>query len=323
MLSSFIFLLLIGAKSIFTESLAEAQDSNKSSYCVGVFQKINDEIRFGYVSPKTRERVTQYLNDKKVPAKDRAKKIFYEVISDRIKLLPKKEGQIVKNFLLDHVVLDHQESGSPVFAGFFDESHYGKKEIIISIPIDLSDTIIEYTLLTHELEHYIQSLAISHSPMGIDKSSIESVTHFVDFKYEKEVGAMLSEFEYLNVIPPENRNQLAQSIKENPSLFDEDTTQFLQSILNFHGTTPMEYVKKQHAIGRYDRESIRLSQYQQFFIGGLILASGPSDSIATLNIKKVLLQTQQACDRLSESENSDSKPVYNKKDLLRLCQKNY
>jgi len=299
-----------------------AQLSDKDAYCIRVFQKINQEIRWGYVRPQTRERVIQYFYDQKIPAQDRAKKIFAAVVSDRIKLLPKKEAKAVQKFLLKNVYLDYQESGSPAFAGFFNESPPNKKEIVLSLPVDLRDTIIEYTMLTHELEHYIQSLAIARKPITRHKSTAELITHFVDFTYEKEVGAMLSEFEYLNVIPQEERKKLVQSVTAHPELFEPDTQELIINLLDHGSTTPMEHVEFQHQKGRYDRDSLIRNNYDSFWLGALIFLSGSTDSMAVEAIGQQVSQIKKVCKELTEQKKNRSRSaesVDKKRDLLPFC----
>lgn len=307
------------------ENPTYAQSPDRGSYCVRVFQELNREIRSGYVTPQTRERVTQYFYDQKIPAQDRAKKIFAAVVSDRIKLLPKKEAKAVRKFLLKNVFQDYQESGSPAFAGFFNSSPPDKKEIVVSLPVDLRDTIIEYTMLTHELEHYIQSLAIARKPITRRHSTAELVTHFVDLTYEKEVGAMLSEFEYLNAIPQEERKKLVQSVINHPKLFEPDTQELILNLLDHGSTTPMEHVVFQHQKGRYDRDSLLWNNYDSFWLGALIFLSGSTDSMAVEAITQQLSQIKKVCEELTEQkkarlqtlESVDS--VRKVRDLLPLC----
>lgn len=285
--------------------------SDRASYCVEIFRAINDEIRSGYVSPQTRERVVQLFHDKKVPPEKRARKIFAQIVSDRLKLLSKKESKIIRNFLGKNIFYDYQESGSPVFAGFFDEDWPNKKEIILSLPVDLKDTIVEYTLLTHELEHVIQSLIVQRNKFGKHRYDVERLTHFVDVKYEKELGAMLSEFEYFNSIPFDIRKRVLSATQSHPEFFDPDTAKLISILLDNESKNPMDHVKRQHESGRYDRASIQASQDEALFFGSLIFLGGATESDALKKIAQQLTEVKEACEKIVELD---------KKDLLPLCQ---
>lgn len=296
-----------------------ALGSDHPSYCVRVYRALNEEIRYGYVSPQTRERVLQFFYDKKIPPKNRARKIFAHIVSDRLNLLSKNEAKKVRNFLRKNIFYDDQEPGSPIFAGYFDQEELGNREIVLSLPVDLRDTIVEYTILTHELEHVIQTQVIEREEIGKLRYSTERITHFVDVKYEKELGAMLSEFEYLNSIPQEIKQKLVKSVQIHPELYDSDTAEFLLILLDAPSKTPLEHVQHQHQSGRYDRASIRESEQQTFWFSSLVFITAPTEPLALSTISQRLTEIKKTCQRLREQEKSAPETLGTQKILLHLC----
>lgn len=302
-------------------TLISAQGAEHPGRCVRIFREMNHEIQSGYVTPQTKERVLQFFHDKKIPPEKRAKRIFAQIVSDRLKLLSKKEAKLVRNFLRKNIFQDYQESGSPLFAAFFDQDWPDKKEIVLSLPVDLRDTIIEYTVLTHELEHYIQSLAIARDSSLKKQKATEMLTHFVDIKYEQEVGAMLSEFEYLNSIPLEIKQSIVQTIATQPETFEPDTAEFLLMLLGTQKLTPMEHVQHQHQIGRYDRKSLEQLQDQPLWFGSLAFLAAPTEPMAIETISQHISKIHEVCQQLTEKEKSHSHSLGTKKNLLLLCKK--
>jgi hypothetical protein len=56
----------------------------KATYCVQIFQKLNNEIQLGYIHPLTKEKVAEYFSDSTLTPQERASKAFIAVYCDSI-----------------------------------------------------------------------------------------------------------------------------------------------------------------------------------------------------------------------------------------------
>lgn len=245
--------------AVFLENVIYAKSEKKEPYCVQVYRKINEELKLGYVKPETKEKIAGYFFDETLSPKERARKTFLAVLGDRIRLLNQNEAKDVVKFLKERVIVSKNDSDI-FYGGLVSQPRSVlsiEKQIVITLPEALSDTIFEYAILVHELEHYIQELVASRPALGSFKLVLDKSHHYVDVTYEAEMGAMMSEFEFMSSIPRENRITALEYVKKNKNLFDHETLNLLISILALHHETPIDYVHAQQLGGRYDKEMIQ------------------------------------------------------------------
>lgn len=119
-----------------------AQSMEKATYCVQIFQKLNDEIQLGYIHPLTKEKVDEYFSDRTLTPQERASKAFIAVTSDRLKILPKKDADTVIRFFEEGVVRNYVRSAN-LINGTFSDIPFQKYKILISVPENFLEDIIE------------------------------------------------------------------------------------------------------------------------------------------------------------------------------------
>lgn len=252
---------LFALLTTFPIQAIHAQPNKKDPYCVIVFKKMNKELSQGYVKTETQQRIANYFFDETLSPKERARMTFLAVLSDRMSLLKKNEAAEVEKFLKEKVFISYNDL--EFFYGGFISNPTVEKHIMMSVPEALNNTIFEYAVLVHELEHYIQELVATRPIFGSFKHILNRTQHYVGVTYESEIGAMMSEFEFMNSIPREKRLDALEYIKKNRHLFNRDTLHLLVSILALHNHTPTDYVETQHRGGRYDIEMVekKASEY--------------------------------------------------------------
>jgi len=125
-----------------------------------------------------------------------------------------------------------------------------------------------------------------------------------DFNYEREKGAMMVEFEFMNSIPMSARYEVFQEISQNKNIFEPETLKVLYLLLVPNSTTPLDHVAFQHRVGRYNKKSIE-AHYQETYRKALVLISSAAAPLMTI---KAIQDIQNKC---NNSENQH---------LLKLCQ---
>lgn len=278
---------------------------------------MNQEIREGFVSPQTRQRVAEYFSDKSLDPRDRARMAFIAVVSDRLLLLPKKEAKKVQEFLEKRVVRSYHDSPGNIHA-FLHEPPFSKK-IILNLPELIQETTMEYGILIHELEHYIQNRAVTWSIPLAYKNFFEKVDHFVDYTYEREIGAMIAEFEFMSAIPIEVRRATVQTITHHSELFSKKTADLLISLLDLYSRTPMEHVERQHMRGRYNRSAVEKLRDRLLKKQAMILLSAPSESLAVIAIRDQIHEMKGVCQGLLHEVAQQPQAHEDKAALLKIC----
>jgi|GEM_PF-2990295 len=289
-----------------------------SSSCVRIFQQINREIQGGFVNPETKQRVAEYFSDATLHPKERARRAFVAVVSDRLSLLPKNEAKKVQEFLKKRVFRNYSDSAGSIRA-YLHEPIFEKK-IMLSLPELIQETTMEYGILIHELEHYIQNRAATRTIPLAYQNFFEKVDHFVDYTYEREVGAMIAEFEFMNTIPIEVRRATVQTISRNSGFFSKKTRDLLISLLDLYSQTPLEHVERQHLRGRYSRSAIEKLRDRLLRKQSLILLSAPSESLAVIAIRDQINELKEVCERLLQAPDLHPQSQQGKAGLFRVCE---
>lgn len=295
-----LFILLLLASKILAPSV---QANENGTFCVQLFKEMNQQIELGFVLSQTQRKIAAYFTDATLTPQERAAKVFEAVVSDRIRLLAEPEAQQVMRFLKERVIRKYNETGKLISAEFID-GLISKSKIQLNIPIEIRNSILEYTILIHELEHYIQTLAVSHSAQGKWNLFFSNLVDFVDLHYEREKGAMLVEFEFMNSIPMSARYEVFQEISQNESVFESNTLKILYLLLAPNGTTPLDHVAFQHSVGRYNKKNIE-ADYQQIYRGVLLLISSAAAPLITM---KAIQDLHNKCSNLKNQH------------LFKLCQ---
>lgn len=301
-----------------------AQDQEKVTHCVALFRRMNHEIKTGYVQLDTRMRIAEVFSDETLSPQQRAKNAFDVVVSDRIGLLTKGDAEQVKKFLNERVMRNYQVNGRYVDGGFFDSPLVNKK-IKIHLPQNFSESIIEYAMLTHELEHYIQTRVASKGFAGGMRLFVDSLNHFVDHKYEREMGAMIAEFNFMKALPLEIRKNAQKEVMLYRFNLSKGSLDLLLSMLDVEQFDVSSYIQKQHESGRYNRNSfIAFEQSMQLKYGDLktqmVLLIGGYGSIPTMmGLSKIWSEIKQWCGgQLSEEKERRGLSV---EALLEVCKR--
>lgn len=239
-----------------TGILISARANEKIPDCIQIFRQMNETLQSSYITASTLEKVRALFDDSSLSPKERGEKAFQAVVEDRLQLLDPQEARLVLKFLKSHVFRVPVDSINGI-NGSFSAPAFSPKKITLTLPKEYQESIVEYAILSHELEHYIQYSLATKTLSDRLGFFFDSLDHLADIKYEREIGAMLSEFQFLNTLPPrmiqEARNEIIHHLEElHPS-----TLQFLLLLFSAAESTPVEYIQRQHQARRYDRASLK------------------------------------------------------------------
>lgn len=250
-------LLTSGAATSIAAVRATHQTIQSTTHCIATFKKMNHQLESDPIQPETRSKIVEYFLDDSLTPELRAKKAFNAVVSDRIRLLSKKNADMVSRFLTNRVTRFYQKEGTFV-SGIFVEGLFQKKQIMLELPEKFRESILEYAILTHELEHYIQNLSTTDKLAGEARLFIDSLTNPADHTYERELGAMMAEFHFMKSIPLETRKAAKNEVMLYRFHLEKSSLEFLLSLLDVEKDEVSGYLEKQHLLGRYDRKAVEI-----------------------------------------------------------------
>ncbi len=230
--------------------------------CALLYRDISRTISKGYVGPEAKRQIAEIFENEAFNSEEKARKVFERVVNERIRLLTPPVAAEIRKLLEQNVQRTYYSEGKHFFGKFYrnkeEGNNSGQDMVKLVIPQNFRGTIIEYALLTHELEHGIQEAIVRDqlSPGFNLQDFLKSLWDLEYHRFHHEVGAMLSEFEYLQSIPQETRHSLIEEIRSSP-LLEENSKRMRLRWMELNATKPGTHVRSEHLAGRYSKEQIR------------------------------------------------------------------
>lgn len=252
---------------MLVSSYSLALDSVSFRNCKKLIIHANKKISRSFLRPEAKTEISRILRSR---SKNKEKEIFEIVLKERLAIVPNpfpSAGSGLSARVMD--LLKNRRRTRPsrqISAVYTQANHWGASDnsIEILLPEYLIGSPLEYAMALHEVEHAIQQgttfdQSIAQFPNDL-RQYRPTERNWADEEYQREVGAMLVEFEYLNIFPKKQRMELVRKIKADPHLSDEAKKDF-SLILGFDAAlNPYELVTLMHANGIYSRQYIKEMQ---------------------------------------------------------------
>lgn len=235
---------------------ALASRSDVAHECVAIYRDLNRTISRGYVTLQSQAKLEALFAREDLSTLDQLDEAFQIVWQDRLALLPPDIRREAEEILHKHTNRTYRPGGGTLFGGATTELE--RMTVILHMPISFQGTIVEYAILTHELEHIIQELVV-RKQLRVPVASIylrDSADALVRAYYGREVGAMLAESEFLRHIPEGERARVLAFVKST-ELLDPTSKEFAAIMLMESWRQPAAFVRRMHEEGRYDLVNIR------------------------------------------------------------------
>lgn len=231
--------------------------------CPSILMSLYESIKGDFTSKSDREEIARAF--KTLPEKE-AFKFSYEVfLRNRLKSIPQDQWPAVQK------VLNKKTYKQTAIGSHFSPS---EKNILIDIHPDHRETLIEYEQLAHEGEHAIQDFLMESKLGPIDRKE-----DYLRTRFTEELGAMTAEWQYLNSLPNEIReNWISKmhALKEQwerpgwnknkfalwPGIVEirMDPNKMIQK-LQSAASSRAAYIRGQWALGRYSLDGFRNNHY--------------------------------------------------------------
>lgn len=198
------------------------------------------------ITSQEREQIEAIFNDpEKRPSA--AKRVFELLMAKRLALLPPEDAAQIKK------IIESAESAKVVNASKVEGRYLQTfRTLIISLPETYHGSIVEFFIKTHEIEHAIQGLAAARK---LGKKSVGYFQNLLNgfdaqIKFLEEAGAMQAEWQYLQAIPAQVKQKIADDIAQNPQIKEHEKN-FLIRVLEGDPWTASDHTEIEWMAGRY------------------------------------------------------------------------
>jgi hypothetical protein len=213
----------------------------------GDIQKLYEMVNYRgnrYLKEAETSQIAKIFSDTSLSEADQAEKAFQVYFEARLGHLSESEQELLRKKLRNiHVELTDAYINGAV--------HRVSGEVTLRIPEKYSESLVKYTLLSHELEHSIQIAKLDRNVMPHFSLKPKLNRRFEYESFLAELGAMKSEAEWVNAIPESVKAKMFDQLKT-----EENKT--LQKIGNYFFSEPQSsvetYVARQWDLGRNTRK---------------------------------------------------------------------
>jgi hypothetical protein len=230
------------------ESLASFVNSQKNvSVKSSDISKQIQEIDYGILKSE----FLSIFKNASMSLNEKLERSFSFYVERRIAMLPEPLQSAIREKAFDVKV--ERPSGNRfvrIFGGNFGGNFsINKKVINIKLPQNYDQSLMDFVIRAHELEHFIQSI---QWPELMRKHQSLNKTQFTEVLFEVEKAAMFAEATYLMALP---RGFVINSLEKVEAEFpDEVPSNFLHGVRR--AATPSDYVRLQWRISRYSQENV-------------------------------------------------------------------
>lgn len=236
--NSFIFFL-------FSFIISFQAFSNIPKSCVDIIRDLNKKAKHSYISPMAQIEIN-HLFSKQKDSSFFAQKLFEIVLRERVHGV--SDGIKKKlNALLRTKIKRSNEPGI---------SFYKLEADTVYIHNDfpnIEPNYIYYASLIHEIEHAIQYYVLREKFPALNTSELDTVA----LRTQQEIGAMFLEYDYIRLVPENEKRKALEEVRKNLSSQNSDADKkYFETLLSHSYAKPIEYIKANQRKGRYSVESI-------------------------------------------------------------------
>lgn len=235
-------LLLLGC---FFSGVLHADDLDNQK-CVSILKSLYESIKVDFTSAAERKLIADAFST--VSDREAAKTAFEIYLRNRTKKLSPELSKQVSD-----VVEKRNYSTYPSNSLYV----YFEKYIHLGLMPKWRESILEYQILAHELEHFIHDRAAWEQGVVVI-GALRSKNFHIPATFLSELGAMTAEWQYINTIPLEARYRLIDSIDNAIDVYRPDIMiRFLKS----GSMKRPAYIKNEWANDRYSLDGFRHNRY--------------------------------------------------------------
>ena len=224
----------------------------------------------------------QIMKNADLTAADKAKKAFEMTVDARLRWLKKDEAKKVRE-VIDHAIYININDTDPFsilnnpVTEFRAQKEYGayyklviengiqNKERVYGpvIKINIRDhhrqTAFMYAIMIHELEHVIQHVT------GLSRLGVDTFTKTTQ-RYIEEMAAIQMEWQYLSLIPKEQRTEILEQILKDDFYTISGGKDVFKRFLNADSKTAKEHLKNEHKNGRYNYSNTYVAVNERWIV---------------------------------------------------------
>ncbi len=178
----------------------------------------------------------------------------------------------------------------------------------INVPEELKDTVFLYAILSHEFEHHIQLDALWGSNPRLNARAIRGALKTLfspRYRFRQEFGAMRAEWEFLHAMLKDVLERAKYEISRTPlTPFMRKT---LENLLNNVHLPFQDYIRSQHAFGRYSLGSLKLDAFSHAAVTALVFVM----ALGALEVagKGTQMAYEKICTSFDETQRAALRPI--------------
>lgn len=205
--------------------------------------------------------------NEKLSAQQKAARSFEVYLRLRLALLTPAQASNIRDLIEQRLSAKTCDGTIGTFDCSYDPD---QRSITVTVPNLLSETVLDYKIRVHEVEHAIQYL-IASPRLGFNHPG-----YFFIHRFTEEKGAMTAEAAFIQSIPSDHLQDLFLKISNGKNI-DKIQRKYFKSVLSAALNTQdtESYVRSQWSAVRYSRAQMAFCQaavyFPAAFVGGLAL----------------------------------------------------
>lgn len=219
--------------------------SNIPKSCVDIIRDLNKRAKDSYITPIAQMEI-KLLFSKEKDSSFFAQKLFEIVLRERLHSVSDGIKKKLNNLIRKKIKLSNEPG----------ISFYKLEADTIYIHNDfpkVEPNYIYYASLIHEIEHAIQYYVLQEKFPTLNTSELDTVA----LRTQQEIGAMFLEYDYIRLVPENEKRKALEEVRKNLSPQNSDTDKkYFETLLSGNYAKPIEYIKANQRKGRYSVESI-------------------------------------------------------------------
>ena len=230
---------------LFSTFLFDYSFSNIPKLCIDIVRDLNKKAKESYIHLLTFLEIEKIFNEN-TSASHRAQKLFDLVLRDRITTLSPEIKNKIKQ-LLKKRVLSNKDTSVTFYNQETDTIHLKN-----DFP-EIEPSYIYYASFIHEVEHALQNYLLHEKFPTLNTNESDTTA----LRTQQEIGAMFLEYDYIRLIPANEKKKALEEAKKNTtSLTSDSDKKYFETLLAGTYSKPIEYIKANQKNGRYSVESI-------------------------------------------------------------------
>jgi hypothetical protein len=259
--ASLLLSTLAGTIILFAHSpaaLAEASICenafNPAPEATGLYRIVRQQETSDWLNADDKKQITNLVTSKGQPGAEPAFQVF---LAARLRSVDPSIVPIIQALNLKPEV----ETIPGILDGVYVREEYDMmgtiyKNAVLSLtyPPKLQNTVIDFFIRAHELEHAIQT----ETEKSVRSKGYDGLQTYYSNglgRFLMEQGAMINEWRFLNALPQSSLDEAIVLV--NTLQIPDDRKAFLVRCLSSAKKSMSDYLKTQYQAGRYNRESFR------------------------------------------------------------------